>query len=354
MKLYDRIKLSLLKRRLKRVKYVHLMFNDKFNKPFVEFLNRNFKQKEHLILCKRSLPFDFPKAKNVVEVLAYRKLNFANVDKIICHSLFDLEVIDYLYNHRDILQKKACWMIWGGDLYNAPRGEMHDYVRSNFRAIITDVDGDARVYYERYKSSAICYNAGYTFPITREMMERFSHCEHEKKKNFIIQVNNSCDISTLQMFDYLQHCRNENVCIITPLSYGQMEYREAIIEKGRSLFGDKFRYIDKMLSPDEYTRHLSQVDILILNQNRQQGLGNCIAVLSMGGKVFIRSEISTYAHFMNMGIRIYESERVKDMSYEELVCYDEQQKKANMDRAHIFTDELYLKKLWSPVFSPEF
>ena len=40
---------------LARAKYVHLIHNDKFAKPFVDFLNRNFPPEEHLVLCKRML-----------------------------------------------------------------------------------------------------------------------------------------------------------------------------------------------------------------------------------------------------------------------------------------------------------
>ena len=42
-----------IQQRIDHAKYVHLMFNDKFNKPFVDFLNKHFDHQEHLILCKR-------------------------------------------------------------------------------------------------------------------------------------------------------------------------------------------------------------------------------------------------------------------------------------------------------------
>ena len=41
-KIRDSIKLLKLNNKIKNAKYIHLMFNDKFNKPFVDFLNRNF------------------------------------------------------------------------------------------------------------------------------------------------------------------------------------------------------------------------------------------------------------------------------------------------------------------------
>ena len=45
------------------------MFNDKFNKPYVDFLNKNFGKNEHLILCKKWFSeHPFPLGENVIEI----------------------------------------------------------------------------------------------------------------------------------------------------------------------------------------------------------------------------------------------------------------------------------------------
>ena len=127
--------------RLHNAKYVHIMHNDKFIKPFVDFLNRNFDKEEHLVLCKRwCKQFSFPEGKNVIEINSLADLKFENVEKIFCHSLFDDELVKYLYKHKNILKEKAYWVIWGGDLYNAQRDEINDYVRCNFKAYINKCD----------------------------------------------------------------------------------------------------------------------------------------------------------------------------------------------------------------------
>lgn len=69
--------------RLHNAKYVHIMHNDKFIKPFVDFLNRNFDKEEHLVLCKRwCKQFSFPEGKNVIEINSLADLKFENVEKI--------------------------------------------------------------------------------------------------------------------------------------------------------------------------------------------------------------------------------------------------------------------------------
>lgn len=337
----------------KKYKYVHIMFNDKFNKPFVDFLNKNFDKNEHLILCKRWFnDIDFPVGENVREIKTLTGINFDNAEKIICHSLFDNELVDYLYNHKDILKNKAYWVIWGGDLYEAPRDEKNDYVRRNFKGYISDVDGDCEIALKQYDSNSKTYNAGYTFPIKKEMINNAKQVVAQFKTEVpvIIQINNSCDGSTLSILDDLSHFKDENIRITTVLSYGKLEYKEQIIQKGEEIFGDKFNYLDKFLSPGEYAIHLANVDILILNQNRQQGLGNSMAALNMGIKLFIRSEITTFGHLKSKGCIPYDTKQIKNMTFDEFVYFDDATKKLNKENSEKFFSLLYLKSLWYPIF----
>ena len=335
---------------IKQYRFVHLMFNDKFNKPFVDFLNRNFDIKEHLVLCKRCHnEFPFPQGDNVIEIGTLRNFNFSSVEKIFCHSLFDRELVDYLYTHQDILKEKAYWQIWGGDLYNAPRDDKNDFVRDNFRGYITDVDGDKAVLEKRYAATQNkrFYHATYTFPVGKEMVNEAKH-SLQKRNATIIQINNSCDDSTLEMLDILAKFKNENIIIKTILSYGKLEFKEQIIQKAREIYGVKFQYIDKMLPPNEYSQHLANIDILILNQKRQQGVGNTQASLYLGNKVFIRSDVTTYKDFNSFGIKIYDTKEIVDLAFNELISYPE--KDINTTLIRNFIDETIIKDSWKSIF----
>lgn len=337
-----------LNKRISQYKYVHIMFNDKFNKPFVDFINRNFDKKEHVVLCKRW--FDehpFPTGENVIEIKNLKGVDFNCNEKLICHSLFDLELVDYLYRHQNILKNKAYWMIWGGDLYNAPCDKKNDFVRANFKGYISDTDGDCEVATKTYGSNPETYDAGYTFPITKEMLDSTHRIEHDYIQ---IQINNSADKTTLEMLDILSKFKDENIKIATILSYGQLEFKEEIIRKGKEIFGVKFEYLDKYLTPSEYAQFLAQNDILILNQNRQQGIGNCFSNLTLGSKVFIKSEITTYNHFNSKGIKVFDTNEIKNMTFEDFISYTEEIKQTNMQKALMFFDDTYLKELWKEVF----
>lgn len=337
-----------INKRIKSYKYVHIMFNDKFNKPFVDFLNRNFDKKEHLVLCKRFFKeYPFPTGENVIEIKSLQNLNFKKCEKIICHSLFDGELVDYLYKHKDILKEKSYWMIWGGDLYNAPRDKKNDFVRSNLKGYLTDFDKD--VVQNKYKlanRNFYCIHA--VFPITKEMLNN----AFKIAKDFIrVQINNSCDSSTLDMLDVLSKFKNENIKITTILSYGKMEYKDEIIKKGKEIFNDKFEYVENDMSPNEYAQHLTQNDILILNQNRQQGVGNTIASLALGSKVFIRSDVSTNNKFKDFDIVVYDTKNIQNLSFEEFIKNDNYE--CNQKNVLKFFDNEYKASLWKAVFDAE-
>lgn len=333
---------------ISKYKYVHIMFNDKFNKPFVDFLNAEFDPCEHIVLCKRWFNAQpFPQGNNVLEISTLQGLKFNKSEKVICHSLFDNELINYLFAHKRILKNKAYWMIWGGDLYEAVRDKKNDYVRRNFKGYISDTDGDCDVAMFRYNSKPFVLNAGYTFPITKEMISAAKKIKHDYVQ---IQINNSCDETTLEMLDVLSKFKDENVRIVTILSYGNLDFKSAIIDKGVMLFGDKFSFLDKYLSPSDYAQFIAQNDVLILCQNRQQGLGNCFANLALGAKVYIKKEITTYTHFNSRNIKVFDTNEMVNIDFADFSRYNCDIKERNMKLVDAFFSGAYLHQLWSEVF----
>lgn len=339
------------KQKITGYEFVHICHNDKFIKPFVDFCNRNFDARKHVFLCENSCPqFEFPTGANVIPMdsLDSFDLSSKNIKKVICHSLFPTRIVPFLYKHRKLLKNKCYWMIWGGDLYNAPRDIKNDYVRRHFYGYISDTDGDVDVAKNKYNSHPVkTHDAGYTFPITKEMIAAAKRIDHDY---VAIQINNSADDSTLEMLDILSKFRDENIKIRTILSYGKTQYNDEIMKKARAIFGDKFEYLDSYMAPAEYAQYMAQNDILILNQNRQQGLGNSFATLTLGGKLFIRSEITTYMHFNSKGIKVYDTNEIKNMDFKQFVEYPANIKKNNQENAKMFFEDSYLKKLWQPVF----
>ena len=350
MKLFKKIKKYFdnlkIQNKINKAKYIHLMFNDKFNKPYVDFLNDNFNQEEHIVLCKRWFKEHlFPEGANVFEIEKLKSFKFNKASKIICHSLFDVDLIDYLYEHQDILKDKAYWCIWGGDLYNAPRDEKNDFVRQNFKGYVALVQGDELIAKEKYNSLSETFFAPYLFPINERILDEIQPA----KKDFIkVQINNSCDDTTLEMLDVLSKFKNENIKITTILSYGKMQFKDEIVKKGKEIFADKFEFVEKYMNAEEYAQHLAQNDILILNQNRQQGVGNTIASACLGTKIYIKENISTNKFLNNVGIKIYNTENLHSSSFEELIKYD--YKDETIITAKEYCSETYIANKWKDFF----
>lgn len=347
-KLKLRFKNFIINRKLKHYKYVHIMFNDKFNKPFVDLLNKFLDSSEHMVLCQRIFFNDivqpFPEGNNVYEFTTLKGINLAakNIKKIVFHSLFIQDWIDYLYDHKDLLEK-SYWRIWGGDLYNALRDEKNDYVRKNLKGYIGIIDREYAL--NKYHMNDNFYKMFYRFPLSKEILDNTI----PKNDDFLtIQVNHSCDESTLEMLDVLSKYKNENIKINTVLSYGQMEYKEQIIKKGKEIFGDKFTYLDEYISPQYYANYLAQNNILILNQRRQQGFGNTLAALYLGQKVYIRSDISVNKYLNSDNIKVFNSEDIENLNFEEFISYP--QRNVAIKNVVKYLQDEYLAELMEKFF----
>lgn len=327
-------------------KYVHLMFNDKFNKSVVDFLNKHFNPQDHLFLCKRFFKeFPFPTGANVMEIQSLYQINWneLHAEKIICHSLFDNEVIDFLFAHKEYL-KKAVWIMWGGDFYKYPEDEKNIYVRQNFAHYVTNYEKEEIS--AKLKIDITPYRLRYNFPVNKEILDT---CIQKKHDDIVIQINNSADDSTLEVLACLRKFADENIRIRTILSYGKLAYKDIIIQKGKEYFGDKFEYLDKILSPKYYANYLAENDILILNQDRSQGVGNTLASLYLGKKIFIRREISTATRLEREGFVIYDTNTIKNLTFAEFVKNDYAEQNKEVVKKSF--DEDFIKSQWEVILA---
>ncbi len=355
LRLKSKILTSRINRDIRKYKYIHIMVNDKFNKPLVDFFNKNFNNDEHMFLCYRACknkpPTLFPKGRNVYEYVYFKDIKGLfedNIDKIIFHSLFMPGVVDRLYREPELL-KKSYWTIWGGDLYNAPRDEKNDFVRKNFKGYISLITGDEKIAKEKYNSNSILYNSSYPALMDKTLLENISHINTD---NIVVQINNSCDESTLEMLDILSKYSDKNIIVRTVLSYGKMQYKNEIIRKGKEIFGEKFKYIDKLISLEDYANFLSKNDILILCQNRQQGVGNAIFDLALGAKVFLPYNTTSLEYVEKFGLRVFDSLKIKGMSMGEFIEYSSDLRDKNINAALKYCDNNSKHRLeeWAKVF----
>ena len=81
---------------------------------------------------------------------------------------------------------------------------------------------------------------------------------------------------------------------------------------------------------EEYVNHLASVNIYISNQNRQQGNGNATFIHSLGGKVFLKSDTSVYKKYNSIGMKIFDTYKIKDMNFKEFCAFNETEKQKSI------------------------
>ncbi len=235
----------------------------------------------------------------------------------------------------------------GGDLYSAPPGKKDDYVRKHFAGILTGFDKE--IFEKKYNTILPCYEVTYPHDIKEEMIS-----ENLRQNGVIhVQINNSADVTTLEMLDILSKFKDENIKISTILSYitvGQKDYRLAIIKKGYEIFGEKFNPLIEFMPKEEYVNHLASVDIYISNQNRQQGNGNSTFIYSLGGKIFLKNSNSVYKKYNSIGIKIFDTNEIKDMDFNDFCYFDEKEKQKSISILKKRMEDETKIKQWSDFF----
>jgi dTDP-N-acetylfucosamine:lipid II N-acetylfucosaminyltransferase len=91
--------------------------------------------------------------------------------------------------------------------------------------------------------------------------------------------------------------------VVVPLSYGDTRYREVVIGAGRRLFGDRFRPLVGFLPLEDYRTVMSQCGHVVMNQCRQQALGNIFDALWRGARVYM-NDTTAYTALTRLGFEV--------------------------------------------------
>ncbi len=351
-KFIDKIKSRIAdKKKTISYKYVHLIKDDKFTVPFVELMNTNFNPKEQCFIYMKppSGTFDIPENYQNVIILKNSKdlkFNLKRVKKIFLHSIPPSRA-QYLYEHKNLLNH-CYWIVFGFDIY-CEDNEYGSFVKNNVKAVVTNFD--KTTYQNKYNKNTPIYPLPY-YPsaVKKEFLDRVS----PEKKNFItVQINNSSDESTLEMLEILSKFKNEKMKVATILSYGKMEYKDEILKKGKEIFKDNFIAITEHMQSEDYAKYLKSTDILVLNQNRQQGVQNIRCNFYIGNKVFIKKNITTFQGFSNQGFRVFDTGRIKDMNFDEFIAFSNEDRITNKNLVSNYFNNTDLISSWTYLYSKE-
>lgn len=362
------------------MKYLHIITKDQFySKEFIDLIHSNLKINEHkFIIIKKKTKnsyinpeeyqniesFIVSSEENILKIIVsyikffpvkYMKIRrlLKQADNIIVHFLTE-EVSLILFRFRG--KAKIFWVIWGDDLYKYLPLKLYDYhtsellskLESKMKSIIkrlyysffhqirksvikrldyvsTTLKGDVKLLKKYFKTEAKWYSKDiYPNPIDLKKIDlevnsfddKFKFKKKGEKLLFLgnsgSKTNNHLDILII-----LSKIKVQNFNIICPLSYGNPIYIKKIIEKGKMLFGDRFKPLLEFLTPEVYYQILKKVDLTIMYHNRQQGRGTIIILLYLG-KPLCMKKTSLYFNFIENKVLVFSTKDLERLILNEI------------------------------------
>lgn len=354
---------------------LHIFTDSPYTYRYIDFVNKMWEPRIHefIVSAKKNSRFKdyYQNTKNCHMVsekgrgfLLYASL-FVKAQKVIFHQLNQPRLFMALILIYPSIFRKSVWSIWGGDVYfhryktNSLKDDLIEktveHVISKLPFVTGYIPGDFEVVMSRYKSNAKYIKSKYPSPIDIEGVKAFK-AEKKQDASKTIMVGNSADPSNehIDAFSQLSRYKDKNIKVLSVLSYGgNDEYISRVITSGKDIFGDKFVPIIDFMSFDEYLNFISVVDICYFNHRRQQGLGNVILCLALGKKVFISHDVTAYDYYRSIGISLFPTEEVMNMTFDEFVQFDTYACAIERNKAIIFEDQdlANIRSEWEDVFN---
>lgn len=303
-------------------------------------------------------------------ILQYMKaLNQA--DGIVVHGIFSSKHL-LLISRKKTWLKKTCWVIWGGDIYqhNKEHRRLRDKLTENVKlkyapqigCVAPLVAKDLPLAIEWYGVTDKAYDVSYPVPLQRKgVLERILEIGYSKKlhsgKPVKIILGNSATETNChkEALLALSKYKNENLLLYLPLSYGfhgYEDYAAEIIAYAVNLFGtEKVFPILEKLDGETYTDLLSEMDIAVFYNNRQQAMGNIAILLAAGAKIYIRDDTNMWDHYISRGYKLENAFDLDKLDFEEFCSYPQDRKKNNMAQIKKYMDISVITKKWINLFT---
>lgn len=345
--------------------YIHIFYGESgYSKTLLQILENHIDVKNHIVV------FGF--GKNINKEVAYSgkiETKYLSKNADLFFVIKKLRKADWIYIHflqynptllywatQKSLLSRSTWIVWGSDVYsyykrnNNIKTRLYEALRkiiiSEIPEIAAFVKEDFDLIKELYKTKAEYMPILYPIPVNTEHLDKLKLNKSHIQTVFFIGNSGDKSNQHTEMIDLLSPFKEEKIKVICPLSYGgSKEYRESVINFGLEQFGDKFTPLLYYMNQEEYSQVLGYVDVALMNHKRQQALGNILALLYLEKKVFLRSEITSFSFLKRHNFVIFDIDRIKEMSFEQLTAMPENLSINKKIVKEIISEEYYLK-LW--------
>lgn len=134
-----------------------------------------------------------------------------------------------------------------------------------------------------------------------------------------VQVGNSASGSSnhADCIEVLKKFNKEDIKIVLPLSYGSPSYARFVEKICKQEFKNKCEFLEKFIPRVKYIKKLNEIDIAVMFSNRSQAFGNCIALLTLGKKLYLKKNNPLWQSFQRIGVTIFDADTIKSLTFEE-------------------------------------
>ena len=187
------------------------------------------------------------------------------------------------------------------------------------------------------------------YPMDKSQHLIIENIECKKSDNpYKILIGNSATPSNchFEAFDLIKKYANENIIIYCPLSYGDEEYKNKVIEEGVKLFKDKFVALTDYLNFKDYLQIIGECSVCIFNNNRQQALGNINSAFQLQSKVYLKKNTTMWTEYINKKCVVYDVQEILNQSFDEFINSSEEIVLQNKKIVEYYRSNDYCKKIW--------
>lgn len=356
------------------MRIVHIVARDKFTNGYIKFMVSQFKDYPQIFFTTRgsyyldrsslACIYDVDQQIELIRNQQYSAM-LRSADKIIISGVWVQTELMVAFLKIGLI-KKTFFHFWGGDFYSyrEPAGSLKSLVVRNLfflafskaAGLVFLIDGE----YEQFKRITHVSNRSFIAPEPDDPSDIKDWPDFSKYRNETVHrsinvlVGNSATASNFheEVFERLKQYKTEWMKVYVPLSYGNTGYRETVVDKGFTMFGDSFSPLLDFMDSKDYIKFLTGMDVAIFYCDRQQAMGTINLLLGLGKKVYLRRGTSMWNAYVEQGFTIFDADSINQLSYEEFYGFDRMARRKNMERADEIADGLVLswKQAWEAVF----
>lgn len=175
--------------------------------------------------------------------------------------------------------------------------------------------------------------------LERYIIKNLQLDEINSAKSILLGNSSTATNNHFEVLDMLAKSEIQRT-IILPLSYGDKNYAKLVkeyINDDPKLFS-KCQVLDNFMPLAEYNTIINDCGFVIMNHVRQQALGNIVAMMYRGSKVFLREESVLYKYFKSMSAYVYS---VQELEFNPSLLH------SHLNTYEIEHNRLILKSVWS-------